>query len=109
MKTSWDLGPWILGVGLTATGAAAAVRPATVRGAAALRQADGVRAALQCAAGGLADATDDVRGALQGLAEDADNTGHFYRGLRFYERAWPRMRVLPTQISVPSARRASTP
>lgn len=93
--------------GLTATGAAAAV--ATVRGAAALRQANGIRAALQGAAGGLANAADNVRGALQGLAEEADDTGHFYRGLRFSERAGPRMSFFPTQISVPSARRASTP
>ncbi len=68
---------------LTATGAAAAV--AAVCGAA-LRQANGVRATLQRAAGGLADAADNVRGALQGLAEEADDTGHFYRGRRFSER-----------------------
>jgi hypothetical protein len=60
---------------------------ATVRRPAALRQADGVRAALQRAAGGLANTADNVRGALQGLAEDAYNTGHFYRGWRFSERA----------------------
>jgi hypothetical protein len=56
---------------------------------AALRQANSVRAALQGAAGGLADAANDVRGALQGLTEEADNTGHFYRGVRFYERDPP--------------------
>ena len=80
---------------------------------AALRQADRVRAALQGAAGGLANAADDVRGALQGLAEEADNTGHFYQGWGFYERgglaAGPTISRQPTQISVPSALRASTP
>lgn len=45
---------------------------------AALREADGVRATLQGAAGDLANAAHNVRGALQGLTEEADNTGHFY-------------------------------
>ncbi len=95
------------GGSLTATGAATA----TVGRPAALRQADGVRAALYGAAGGLADAADGVRGALQGLAEEADNTGHFYWSQRFSERgpARPTISILPTQISVPSSLQASTP
>ena len=95
---------------LTAARAAAAVSAAVAL--AALRQADGVRAALQGAAGGLADTADDIRGALQGLAEHADNTGHFYQGRGFSERddqASPTISSRPTQISVPSALRASTP
>lgn len=84
--------------------------PATVT-ATALRQADRVRTALQGAAGGLADTTDDILGALQGLAEEADNTGHFYWGRGFSERGQqsPTISSRPTQISVPSALRASTP
>lgn len=70
---------------LAAAGTAAAVRPAA-GAATALRQANGVRAALQGAAGGFANAADDVRGAFQGLTEEANNTGHFYWGRRFYER-----------------------
>ena len=79
---------------------------------AALGQANRVRAALQGAAGGLADAANNVRGALQGLAQEADNTGHFYWCQRFSERngqVGPTMSSRPTQISVPSALRASTP
>jgi hypothetical protein len=95
--------------GLTAARAAAAVSAAVAL--AALRQANGVRAALQGAAGGLANTADDIRGALQGLAEEADNTGHFYWRRGFYERgaASPTINRLPTQISVPSVLRASTP
>jgi hypothetical protein len=59
-----------------------------MRRSATLRQTDGVRAALQGTAGGIANAADHVRRALQGLSEEADNTGHFLQGVAiFSERA----------------------
>jgi hypothetical protein len=55
-------------------GVATAVSRAT-----ALGEADRIGATLHGAAGGLAYAADGVRGALQGLAEQANDGCHFYR------------------------------
>lgn len=69
---------------------ATAVGGATVvaaRGAALLRQAQGVGATAESGAGGLADTADHVGAALERLAENRDNTGHFYWGVRFFV-AW---------------------
>jgi hypothetical protein len=43
-----------------------------------LRQANSIRATLHSLAGHLADTADGIGGALQGLAEEANNVRHFY-------------------------------